>query len=247
MEKFIIFLLVIAIFLYMEWESDELFELFSESNEQIKPNEINDSESLISFDPQNVSTMTFRKNKFTSGNRTQPIEQLNCVGGNACSYSNSIDSVQCTNVGLNDSEEVQWKCTTDLPKNLSLGQTNVNCEGYKNSKDKLKLVNSCGLEYTLNNADRWKSVSNYKYNDYEFWVWIIVIIVLISIIYVALISPRPFYSPQIYDPYLNPYYRGYYSPPVIMSAPVRSSYLYSDSPSNAFKVSSGFGQTTTRG
>ncbi len=248
MKDTIITFLILAIFLifadeYIEqMEQTEQFEFFGITSVEKQ------NSKLKSFDPKNVNTITFRKNQYTSGNRTNPIKQLNCVGGNACSKSHAIDMVQCKNMGVNDSNDIQWKCETDLPSNLSIGDTNINCEGYSDNTDKLKLVNSCGLEYSLNDIDKWKSY-DYGLYDHNLWIFIFVLFVVFLFIYFISVTPRSYYSVPVYDPYLDPYYRGYYAPPILMEPPYRhqsSSYLYSDSPSSTFKTSISFGQITTR-
>ncbi|KAF9186039.1 hypothetical protein BGZ51_002283 [Haplosporangium sp. Z 767] len=83
----------------------------------------------------------------TTGRRTSPVPQLNCVGGNACGDFEP-EVVQCTNTGF-DGSDVQWKCQADLPHNLRFGQLDVYCEGYNHPDDPYVLKGSCGLEYKL--------------------------------------------------------------------------------------------------
>ena len=96
-----------------------------------------------------VKALTFYKDRMTTSRRTSPIKQLNCVGGNACKYSNLIETVQCLNRGTDEYGDVQWECSAQLPEYLRLGQAIVSCEGYTSSNDNMKLVGSCGLEYYL--------------------------------------------------------------------------------------------------
>lgn len=189
----------------------------------------------IGVDIRNVKTLTFFKNKFTTANRSKPIKQLNCVGGNACNYENEINSVQCTNVGTNDTNDVQWKCETNLPSNLSFGKTNVNCEGLKNNNDKIKLKNSCGLEYTLNHS------SDNNYNYYTTITIVSILFVLIIVFSVMLVLPNGFRSSgYYYNPfYLSPYYGPGYIP---FNNLFNSNYNSFPSRSSNY----GYGTTTTR-
>lgn len=98
---------------------------------------------------KDVKSMTFYYDRWTTGKRTAPVLQLDCVGGDACSLSNYLPTVvQCQNVGMNG-YEVQWKCTAELDDNVRLGETTVVCEGYNSRDDKYVLQGSCSLEYKL--------------------------------------------------------------------------------------------------
>ncbi|KAF9377509.1 hypothetical protein CPB97_010122 [Podila verticillata] len=82
---------------------------------------------------QDVQTLTLHRGRMTTGRRTSPVPQLNCIGGNACGDFEP-DVVQCYNAG-SDGSDVQWKCEADLPNNVRFGQLDVYCEGYKNPDD----------------------------------------------------------------------------------------------------------------
>jgi len=97
----------------------------------------------------NVGSLTFYKNAYTTGNRLEPIPQLQCVGGDACNYAHLIQSIQCVNRGNNEFDNPQWSCSTDISNKFRLGKTVVSCEGFMNSEDKFKLAGSCGLKYEL--------------------------------------------------------------------------------------------------
>lgn len=233
MKDFIIDLLIILIILSITYVNIEKVK-----NENFTDADINVS-SEDGFDPNNVQTITFLKDSYTTGRRSNPIPQLNCVGGNACNYSSVVQSVQCQNVGMNESNNPQWKCSTSLPNTLSLGSTNVSCEGLRNSNDKLKLKGSCGLEYTLN--------TSYIYSDnstVDFWVWCLILFVCVFLLYSIILIPRggvgyygsPYYSPFYFGPQFIPYYApSYYG-----------NYGRSSSYSPSFETSTGFGTTTTR-
>ncbi|KAK9468427.1 hypothetical protein V1512DRAFT_204290 [Lipomyces arxii] len=97
----------------------------------------------------------------TKGRRVKPILQLKLVGGSAKGLY-EVDVMQCRNMGSGDGgpEDVQWKCTADVPGYFKLGRTDVICEGYNNPDDPYILRGSCGVEYTLQLTEAGKA----KYN-----------------------------------------------------------------------------------
>lgn len=107
------------------------------------------------FDPillNNVSVLTFQKNQYTRGR--SPLLQLVCIGGDAKSYSNTVENVQCYNMGMLDNNSPNWKCETNLATSLKLGKVEVVCEKcYKCNhifKDNNYIFKgSCRLEYNL--------------------------------------------------------------------------------------------------
>ena len=46
-----------------------------------------------------VKTLTFRKGKLTTGRRTAPMQQLQCVKGSGCGDPEQPEALQCTNQG----------------------------------------------------------------------------------------------------------------------------------------------------
>lgn len=216
-----------------------IFIIYCESskinnNEHLTTDTNQNKTDEMGFDLRNVQTMTFFKNKLTNGNRTAPISQLNCVGGNACNESNIISSVQCTNTGTNASNDVQWKCSTNLPNYLTMNNTNINCEGLKDSSDKIKLKESCGLEYNLDNNRNHMNLNNSD-NSYI----IIIFVVLFIIVFVfALVN----YVPHSY------YYNGYNYPGYYFGIPYHTTgFSYNTNfASNFGKSNDGFGTTITR-
>jgi hypothetical protein len=217
-----------------------IFIIYCESSKiDLEHLEVDLNDDNGGFDLRDVQTMTFYKNNLTKGNRTAPIPQLNCVGGNACEKSYLIQSIQCTNTGTNENDDVQWKCSSNLPKNLRLNKTNVNCEGLRNSSDKIKLKNSCGLEYNLD-----YSSNNYKSNDY----YTTAIVIIIIFIFVAVICFAIIKSPIGYRSYYPEYYHSYYVP--YYSTPSWHDHDFGyrsySSRNNDFDTSFGFGSTTTR-
>ena len=100
-------------------------------------------------DLSTVPALTFYKDHMTTGRRSSPVPQLKCVGGDGCSLFYLVNVVQCKNMGVNEYGDPQWECTANLDKRVKLGRTDVTCEGFMDSNDKMKLAGSCGLEYEL--------------------------------------------------------------------------------------------------
>jgi len=101
-----------------------------------------------------INVLTLHKGQYTTGRRSSPVPQLNCIGGSARSNSNKVEIVQCTNMGF-DGENYNWKCESQLPDTLKLGKVEVTCEGFDYKGDPYVLVGSCGLEYELNYTDKY--------------------------------------------------------------------------------------------
>jgi len=117
---------------------------------------------------QDVQVLTLHQGKMTTGRRSSPVPQLNCVGGSAKGIFNP-QVVQCYNRGW-DGMDVQWECKTDLDMDYRLGSVNVICEGYDYPEDPYILAGSCGLEYTLEltQAGRERNSGGHKsYNNEE--------------------------------------------------------------------------------
>eukprot|EP00300_Choanocystis_sp_HF-7_P003136 c12364_g1_i1.p1 GENE.c12364_g1_i1~~c12364_g1_i1.p1 ORF type:complete len:319 (+),score=29.07 c12364_g1_i1:42-959(+) len=93
-----------------------------------------------------IQTLTFKRDRYTTGRRSQPVPQLECVKG--CHFGFQPEVVQCRNVG-HDGFDVQWRCDASLPDNLALSSTDVSCEGYSSPNDPFVLAGSCGLRYSM--------------------------------------------------------------------------------------------------
>ncbi|XP_058496027.1 store-operated calcium entry-associated regulatory factor-like [Solea solea] len=104
-----------------------------------------DDESVLLRD---VQVLTLYKGRFTRGRRSQPIPQLQCVGGTAGCHTFVPEVVQCQNKGW-DGVDVQWECKTDMGNSYRFGRIEVSCEGYSHPNDAYILKGSCGLEYSL--------------------------------------------------------------------------------------------------
>ena len=75
---------------------------------------------------QDVQTLTFTRDAYTTGRRSRPLPQIECESG--C-YDYTPDIVQCYNRG-SDGFDVNWKCDAEMPNGLSFSKVEVGCEGY---------------------------------------------------------------------------------------------------------------------
>lgn len=98
---------------------------------------------------RDIGSLTLHKGKWTTGRRSDPVLQSNCVSG---SCEHAPDVIQCQNRGW-DGNDVQWECKADLPNGVSFRETTVVCEGYDYPDDPYILVGSCGVEYSLKNTN----------------------------------------------------------------------------------------------
>lgn len=99
---------------------------------------------------KDIQVLTLERGKMTTGRRSSPVKQLDCIGGPASKHYNDVKVIQCINKGF-DGSSVNWKCEAhDIPKTIKLGTVStVTCEGYDYSDDPRVLIGSCGLEYEL--------------------------------------------------------------------------------------------------
>lgn len=97
---------------------------------------------------RDIQVLTLYKGRYTTGRRTSPVPQLQCVGGSAGCHAFVPEVVQCQNKGW-DGVDVQWECKTDMENAYRFGRIEVSCEGYNHPSDQYVLTGSCGLEYTL--------------------------------------------------------------------------------------------------
>ena len=61
---------------------------------------------------KDVQVLTLKAGQMTTGRRSSPVQQLNCVGGSARGRFNP-QVVQCYNRGW-DGQDVQWECKSDM-------------------------------------------------------------------------------------------------------------------------------------
>ncbi|XP_033830665.1 store-operated calcium entry-associated regulatory factor [Periophthalmus magnuspinnatus] len=109
----------------------------------------NDGGSVLLRD---IQVLTLYRGRYTTGRRTSPVPQLQCVGGSAGCHAFTPEVVQCQNKGW-DGVDVQWECKTDMDNAYRFGRVEVSCEGYNHPSDPYVLTGSCGLEYTLELTD----------------------------------------------------------------------------------------------
>ncbi|KAI6242841.1 hypothetical protein M3Y99_00192500 [Aphelenchoides fujianensis] len=79
----------------------------------------------------------FHRGQQTTGRRSAPVPQLQCVGGTAQGKF-APKTVQCYNRGF-DGVDVNWECTADLPREYQFGRIAVTCEGYDYPEDPTSL------------------------------------------------------------------------------------------------------------
>ncbi|KAH7727209.1 7 transmembrane protein 66 [Aphelenchoides avenae] len=96
---------------------------------------------------RDVQALTLRRGDHTTGRRSSPVPQLQCVGGTAKGQF-APKVVQCYNRGF-DGVDVQWECKAELPAEFQFGKISVSCEGYDYPNDPYILAGSCGLKYEL--------------------------------------------------------------------------------------------------
>lgn len=105
---------------------------------------------------RDIQVLTLYKGRYTTGRRSSPVPQLQCVGGSAGCHKFVPDVVQCQNKGW-DGVDVQWECKTDMDNSYRFGRVEVSCEGFSHPADPYVLTGSCGLEYTLELTEEGRS------------------------------------------------------------------------------------------
>ena len=185
-----------------------LYSLFEAVRDHDYNYEHYDNADDQSFDLTHIDSLTFNKNAMTDYRRTSAIPQLSCIGGDACHYSDKINVVQCNNQGKNDMGDIQWKCESPLDKKVRFGKTNVSCEGYANSKDKLKLKNSCGLRYELylNKPDQPDSTSVHIVQEKTSYAYYFLIFIIFFVLFIVILN-----TPHSGTVYRTNYYDSYYA------------------------------------
>jgi len=116
---------------------------------------------------KNVDVLTLYAGRMTTGRRSAPVPQLQCMGGSAGCSAFVPTVVQCYNRG-SDGQDIQWECKADMEMKYKFGQVQVTCEGFDYPDDPYVLAGSCGLEYTI---DRVGSSSSHSSNNAgtSFW------------------------------------------------------------------------------
>ncbi|XP_065904104.1 store-operated calcium entry-associated regulatory factor-like [Dysidea avara] len=113
-----------------------------------------------------VSTITLHSDKLTTGRRSSPVPQLQCVGGTAGCHTHKPRVVQCYNRG-SDGYDVQWECKADMDKSYQFGRIQVSCEGYDYPDDPYVLKGSCGLEYEIDLTEEGRSYGGGSHDHHQ--------------------------------------------------------------------------------
>ena len=100
---------------------------------------------------KDIQVLTLHHGQWTTGRRTRPVPQLQCIGGTAMCKT-LPQTIQCYNRGT-DGVDIQWECKADLDTNLRFNKIEVTCEGYDFPEDDYVLMGSCGLEYSIDTVD----------------------------------------------------------------------------------------------
>ena len=146
---------------------------------------------------KDIEVLTLKPNQWTTGRRTKPVPQLQCVGG----YCDAIkgETVQCYNRG-SDGLDVQWECKSNIKNDYKFGSLDVICEGYDFPDDPYVLIGSCGLEYTIESVankqkgffssdDSYSPLKSKPSNGFSFG-FILCLCVLVFIIYYTCLRPN---------------------------------------------------------
>ncbi len=145
---------------------------------------------------KDIESLTLVTNWFTTGRRSSPIPQLNCVGGSASHLSKlHPTTVQCYNRG-SDGNDIQWECQAELDNSVKFGTINVVCEGFDYPDDPSILKGSCGLEYQMDYTSE-STKAEYKQDDRN--VRIIIVIVFLFSISRLIFCPSTCHHRSSYD------------------------------------------------
>lgn len=115
---------------------------------------------------RHVEVLTLEQGKMSTGRRTRPVRQLQCIGGTAGCKNFKPSVVQCYNRGF-DGKDIQWECKAEMDSNFKFGKVEVTCEGYDYADDDYILVGSCGLEYTIDLVGKPSSGYNTGSNSFN--------------------------------------------------------------------------------
>eukprot|EP00842_Homolaphlyctis_polyrhiza_P005278 jgi/Hompol1/5751/HPOL_002072-RA len=120
-----------------------------------------------------VKVLTLKAGHKTTGRRSSPVPQMQCVGGDACGdYTPRV-------IQGSDGIDVQWACVADMADHWRFGTTTVSCEGFAYPDDKFVLAGSCGVQYELfrtekfvrdkqqTNARSWWQSRSERYSDHH--------------------------------------------------------------------------------
>eukprot|EP01095_Lingulamoeba_sp_RSL-Kostka_P016702 TRINITY_DN826_c0_g1_i2.p1 TRINITY_DN826_c0_g1~~TRINITY_DN826_c0_g1_i2.p1 ORF type:complete len:267 (-),score=88.74 TRINITY_DN826_c0_g1_i2:535-1314(-) len=112
---------------------------------------------------KDVQVLTLHNGKMTTGRRSSPVAQINCLGS-YCQYA--PETLQCYNKGF-DGSDFQWECKGDMSDDYKFGQLSVSCEGFDYPEDPYILAGSCGVEFVLQQTKAGKERENENSNGRE--------------------------------------------------------------------------------
>lgn len=153
-------------------------------------------------------SFTAKKNGMTASKKGKPYPQLNCVGGDACDYSDYVKHITCTNIGFDyDSSSIKWHCLANngnLDKRFALTQTDISCESYYPAGGYV-LRNSCLVNYKLNKTNYFYTQNSSMDGYYGLMLYFTCIVPILGItIFAALKYSSNYHNENIYR-------RGYHS------------------------------------
>lgn len=96
-----------------------------------------------------TKSLEFRNGHYTLGYK--PDHQLLCTGGSARGIYR-VPVITCENIAGQDDysmDNVNWRCTADLPEEFALGSTDVICQYISEDDNDTIVSDSCRLRYTL--------------------------------------------------------------------------------------------------
>ncbi|XP_076355118.1 store-operated calcium entry-associated regulatory factor-like isoform X1 [Tachypleus tridentatus] len=117
---------------------------------------------------KDVEVLTLYQGKMTTGRRSSPVPQLQCIGGSAGCSAFVPKVVQCYNKGSSESS-IQWECKADMDSSYRFGAVEIVCEGYDYPEDPYILVGSCGLEYSIDLSEEGFLKKGKGEYDYGWW------------------------------------------------------------------------------
>uniref|UniRef100_A0A0N4ZHF2 Store-operated calcium entry-associated regulatory factor n=1 Tax=Parastrongyloides trichosuri TaxID=131310 RepID=A0A0N4ZHF2_PARTI len=113
-----------------------------------------------------VKYLSFNKNVYSTGRRTDPQLQLQHVGGDA-HEKEELEFAQCNQIGYDVLGPV-FRCYDKDNKILEVSHFLISCEGYDDADDEYILEGSCVLKYTLGKV----SPKNIDNNENEIGLWL---------------------------------------------------------------------------
>lgn len=116
---------------------------------------------------QTIDTLVFRDGEWAWRDRSRDVPALSCVGS-TCPHDAKPRTVTCRNTGW-DGTDVTWQCSAELPVGVTLGTSDVICEGWDSPEDSRIRTSSCSLEYTLIDRRTSNQVSTEIFLYYAFF------------------------------------------------------------------------------